>query len=201
VSVKLATLVIVAVRGFQAAPPLAYSIADEDEARPSLRAGDDGLRDRHRARGRRADLLGRWVVRLLTADSFYAAYKALPWVALGWALYGSSSSSSPSRASEGHHPTFPAAVVGLAVNVAGLALLVGPLGLGAGIALCAAYLAMLVVHLLTRGCSPCRSTGRAWPVASRDRGGVSVAGELLPTSGADGFAAPLALAAILCARA
>ena len=74
-------------------------------------------------------------------------------MALGWALYGlflvfvtiAGRAKVTTR-------TFPAAVVGLAVNVVGLALLVGPLGpSGAGIALCAAYLAMLVVvHLLTR---------------------------------------------------
>ena len=33
-------------------------------------------------------LLGRWVLRLLAAPSYFDAYKALPWVALGWAMYG-----------------------------------------------------------------------------------------------------------------
>ena len=33
-------------------------------------------------------LLGRWVLRLLAAPPFFDAYEALPWVALGWALYG-----------------------------------------------------------------------------------------------------------------
>ena len=89
VAVKLATVVIVAVRGFQYAwPPLAYSITDEDEARhlyalvttayvivAGLVVG--GL-----------TLLGRWVVRALTSDPFFAAHEPLPWVALGWALYG-----------------------------------------------------------------------------------------------------------------
>ena len=34
------------------------------------------------------ELLGRWVVRLLAAPAFFGAHEALPWLALGWALYG-----------------------------------------------------------------------------------------------------------------
>jgi O-antigen/teichoic acid export membrane protein len=193
VAVKLATVVIVAVRGFQYAwPPLAYSITDEDEARhlyalvttayvivSGLVVG--GL-----------VLLGRWVVRLLTADDFFAAHEALPWVALGWALYGlflvfvtiAGRAKVTTR-------TFPAAAIGLVVNIVGLALLVGPLGpSGAGISLCAAYLAMLVVvHLLTRRLFvvPFEWLRLARIVAIV--AGVSVAGEvLLPESGAGGFA-------------
>jgi O-antigen/teichoic acid export membrane protein len=136
-------------------------------------------------------LLGRWVVRLLTADAFFAAYKPLPWVALGWALYGlflvfvtiAGRAKVTTR-------TFPAAMVGLGVNVIGLAVLVDPLGpTGAGIALCAAYLAMLVlVHLLTRRLFVVPFD---WPRLARIVAivaAVSVGGELLlPTSGVDGF--------------
>ena len=101
--------------------------------------------------------------------------------------------------------TFPAAVVGLAVNIIGLALLVGPLGpSGAGIALCASYLAMLVaVHLLTRRLF---AVPFDWPRLARIVGivgAITVAGELaLPTSGAEGFALrTLALIAIPLALA
>jgi O-antigen/teichoic acid export membrane protein len=79
-------------------------------------------------------------------------------------------------------------------------LLVGPLGpSGAGIALCAAYLAMLVVvHLLTRRLFVVPFD---WPRLGRIVAViavVSVAGELLlPTSGVGGFVLrTLALAAI-----
>ena len=140
VAVKLATLVIVAVRGFQAAwPPLAYSIVDEDEARHLYALVTTAYVVVTGLVVAGLTLLGRWVVRLLTADPFYPAHKALPWVALGWALYGlflvfvtiAGRAKVTTR-------TFPAAVVGLAVNVVGLALLVDPLGpSGAGIALCA----------------------------------------------------------------
>ena len=202
VAVKLATVVIVAVRGFQYAwPPLAYSITDEDEARhlyalvttayvivSGLVVG--GL-----------VLLGRWVVRLLTADDFFAAHEALPWVALGWALYGlflvfvtiAGRAKVTTR-------TFPAAAIGLVVNIVGLTLLVGPLGpSGAGISLCAAYLAMLVVvHLLTRRLFV---VPFEWPRLARIVAivaGVSVGGELLlPESGAGGFVSRLLVFALI----
>ena len=154
VAVKLATAVIVAVRGFQLAwPPLAYSLTDETEAGRvyALVTTAYVLVTGLVVAG--FTLLGRWVVRLLARRPFFAAHEALPWVALGWALYGlflvfvtiAGRAKVTTR-------TFPAAAAGLVVNVVGLVVLVGPLGIaGAGIALCAAYLVMLVVvHLLTR---------------------------------------------------
>jgi O-antigen/teichoic acid export membrane protein len=207
VAVKLATLVIVAVRGFQVAwPPLAYSITDPEEARRLYALVTTAYVVVTGLVVAGFVLLGRWVVRLLTADSFFAAHEALPWVALGWALYGlflvfvtiAGRAKVTTR-------TLPASVVGLAVNVAGLALLVGPLGpSGAGIALCAAYLAMLVaVHLLTRRLFVVPFD---WPRLARIVaviGGVSVTGELvLPTHGVIGFltrAAALAVIPLLLA--
>jgi O-antigen/teichoic acid export membrane protein len=202
VSVKLATLVIVAVRGFQYAwPPLAYSITDEDEARHLYALVTTAYVVVTGLVVAGLTLLGRWVVRLLTAESFYGAYKALPWVALGWALYGlflvfvtiAGRAKVTTR-------TFAAAMVGLGVNIIGLALLVGPLGpSGAGIALCAAYVAMLVaVHLLTRRLFVVPFD---WPRLARIVAViavVSVGGDvMLPTSGVGGFALrTLALAAI-----
>jgi O-antigen/teichoic acid export membrane protein len=192
VAVKLATVVIVAVRGFQYAwPPLAYSITDEDEARHLYALVTTAYVIVAGLVVAGLTLLGRWVVRLLTSDAFFAAHEALPWVALGWALYGlflvfvtiAGRAKVTTR-------TFPAAVVGLAVNVVALALLVGPLGpAGAGIALCAAYVAMLVVvHLLTRRLFvvPFEWSRLARIVAIV--AGASIAGEvLLPESGAGGF--------------
>ena len=55
---------------------------------------------------------------LLTAPSFYDAYKALPWVALGWAMYGLwvvflviSGRVKVTRRN------FPASIAGLAANI------------------------------------------------------------------------------------
>ena len=114
-----------------------------------------------------------------------------PWLALGWALYGLylifvviSGRARRTRRN------LPAALVGLAVNIAGLFLLVPRLGIsGAGIALVIAYAAMLPSSTaLTRSVF---SVGFEWGRLARlliVLIGVSVAGELaLPTSGAAGF--------------
>jgi O-antigen/teichoic acid export membrane protein len=202
VAVKLATAVIVAVRGFQLAwPPLAYSLTDETEASRVYAFVTTAyvLVTSFVVAG--FTLLGRWVVRLLAAPSFFAAHEALPWVALGWALYGlflvfvtiAGRAKVTTR-------TFPAAAAGLVVNVVGLVVLVGPLGIaGAGIALCAAYLVMLVVvHLLTRRLFAVpfewARLGKIVTIVA----GVSIAGEvLLPTSGPAGFAARAAFLAAI----
>ena len=79
----------VAVRGFQYAwPPLAYSIESDDEA-----AGLYSLVTTYYALATGVvvcgvALLGRWMVRLLAAPEFFGAHRALPWLALGWSLYG-----------------------------------------------------------------------------------------------------------------
>ena len=202
-SVKLATAVILAVRGFQLAwPPLAYSIGDDRQAGRFYAAVTTwyvvvtgfvvaGL-----------TLLGRWVVRLLAAPEYFEAHEALPWVALGWAMYGlflvivtiGGRAGVTTR-------TFPAALAGVAVNVLALVVLVEPLGIaGAGIALVISYAVMLVVlHVLTRRlfAVPFEWARLAHAVALL--AGVSVAGELLlPDAGVAGFATrSLALAALV----
>ena len=193
VAVKLATAVIVAVRGFQLAwPPLAYSLTDETEAGRVYAYVTTAYVLTTGLVVAGITLLGRWVVRLLAAPAFFAAHEALPWVALGWALYGlflvfvtiAGRAKVTTR-------TFPAAATGLAVNVIGLVVLVGPLGIaGAGIALCAAYLVMLaVVHALTRRLFVVPFEWRRLAGIVGILGGVSIAGELLlPTAGPAGFA-------------
>jgi O-antigen/teichoic acid export membrane protein len=202
VAVKLATAVIVAVRGFQLAwPPLAYSLTDETEAGRVYAFVTTAYVVATGLVVAGITLLGRWIVRLLAADAFFEAHEALPWVALGWALYGlflvfvtiAGRAKVTTR-------TFPAAAAGLVVNVVALVLLVGPLGIaGAGIALCAAYLVMLVVvHLLTRRLFHVPFEWRRLGTIVAIIGGISIAGELaLPTVGLAGFAArSAALAAI-----
>jgi len=159
VAIKLATVVFVAVRGFQYAwPPLAYSIESDAEAARlySLVSTYYALATGIVVCG--VTLLGRWMVMLLAAHRFLGAYRALPWLALGWALYGlylvfvviAGRARVTSR-------NLPAAAAGLTVNVVLLLLLVPSSGAnlgiaGAGIALCGAYVAMLLVmYLLTRG--------------------------------------------------
>jgi O-antigen/teichoic acid export membrane protein len=201
-SVKLATAVILAVRGFQLAwPPLAYSIADDREAGRFYAAVTTwyvvvtgfvvaGL-----------TLLGRWVVRLLAAPEYFEAHEALPWVALGWAMYGlflvlvtiGGRAGVTTR-------TFPAALAGVVVNLLALVVLVEPLGIaGAGIALVISYAVMLVVlHLLTRRLFAVPFDWARLAHAVALLAGVGVAGELLlPEAGVAGFATRAAAVAAI----
>jgi len=206
IAIKLATVVFVAVRGFQYAwPPLAYSIESDEEAGRlySLVTTYYAL-----ATGVvvcAVALLGRWMVRLLAAHSYFPAHVALPWLSLGWALYGlylvflaiAGRAKVTSR-------NLPAALAGLLVNVALLIVLVPDSGAGlgiagAGIALCGAYVAMLgVMYALTRSLF---RVGFEWLRLAQLIGiltVVSVSGELLlPTSGVGGFVARLAWLALV----
>jgi len=201
-AVKLAAVVVLVVRAFQYAwPPLAYSIADDREAaRVYARITTyyvlitgfvvAGLL-----------LLGRWLLRLFAAPEFFAAHEALPWVALGWALYGlflvlvvmAGRAGVTTR-------NFPAALAGLAANVALLLLLVPPLGIaGAGLALCGAYLVMLAtMYWLIRDLLRVPFEWARLALLLAVLVAFAGAGELLlPTAGAAGFLARVAaLAAI-----
>ena len=201
-SVKLAAGVIFTVRAFQYAwPPLAYSIADDAEARRVyarittyyvLVTGIVVLT---------LALVGRWVVRLLAAPEFYEAHEALPWVALGWALYGLFLVlvAMAGRAQVTVRNA-PAALCGLVANVIALALLVPPMGIaGAGIALCVAYLVMLVaMYAFTRSLFRVDFEWRRLALIVLVCGGAVALGELaLPTSGAGGLLGRLALVAVV----
>jgi O-antigen/teichoic acid export membrane protein len=191
-AVKLATVVILVTRAFQYAwPPLAYSIEDDTEAGRfyALVATYYVLFTGFIVAA--LTLLGRWALRLLTTPEFYGAFDAMPWVSLGWALYGlflvlvvmAGRAKVTTR-------NFPAALAGLVVNAGLLVVLVPPLGIaGAGLALCGAYVVMLaLMYALTRRLFvvPFEWVRLAHVVAVI--GGVTVAGELLlPTSGALGL--------------
>jgi O-antigen/teichoic acid export membrane protein len=194
VAVKLSTAVIVLVRGFQAAwPPLAYSITDDAEAK-RLYAFVTTVYVLITGFGVAAvTLLGRWLVRLLADPSYFSAHEALPWLALGWALYGLNLVfiTVAGRAKVTTR-NFPAAVAGLAVNALILVTLVDPLGIaGAGIALCGAYVVMLaVIYVLTRQLFTVPFEWRRLSALVALLTLVGVGGELLlPTSGLAGFAA------------
>lgn len=203
IALQLATVVFVAVRGFQYAwPPVAYSIkSDAAVARLySLVATWFVLATGIVVVG--VALLGRWLVRLLTHPEYFGAHSALPWLALAWTLYGLYQMAIVITGRAGvTKRNLPAAAAGLTVNVLLLLWLVpgrdGPLpgggaGLGiagAGIALCGAYVAMLlVIHTITRSAF---RISFEWPRLARLAavlGGVAVSGELLlPTAGAVGF--------------
>ncbi len=206
VAIKLATVVFVAVRGFQYAwPPLAYSIESDEEAARlySLVTTYYALATGVVVCG--VGLLGRWMVRLLAAHRYFDAYRALPWLALGWALYGLYlvfvAITGRARVT---NRNFPAAGAGLVVNVALLLLLVpkggANLGIaGAGIALCGAYAAMLaVMYLLTRGLF---KVGFEWLRLAQLAAiltGVAATGELLlPSHGTAGLITRVAWLALV----
>jgi O-antigen/teichoic acid export membrane protein len=201
-SVKLAAVVIFTVRAFQLAwPPLAYSIEDDDEARgvyariTTYYVLVTGLVVAGLA------LLGRWVVRLLAAPEFFPAHEALPWVALGWALYGLFLVL-VAMAGRAHVTVrnLPAALCGLAANVVLLLVLVEPLGIaGAGIALCGAYAVMLVaMYLLTRSLFRVPFEWLRLGLVAGVGAAFTVAGELFaPTSGAGGFASRVLVLALI----
>jgi O-antigen/teichoic acid export membrane protein len=196
VAIKLATVVFVAVRGFQYAwPPLAYSIESDKEAGRLYSLVTTYYALATGAVVCAVALLGRWMVRLLAASRYFDAHKALPWLALGWALYGlylvfvviAGRARMTSR-------ILPASATGLAVNIALLVLLVPRSGAGlgiagAGLALCGAYAAMLVaMYLLTRRLF---KVGFEWGRLAHlvaVLAGVAVSGELLlPSHGLAGL--------------
>jgi O-antigen/teichoic acid export membrane protein len=197
IALQLATVVFLLVRGFQYAwPPLAYSIKSDNEASRlySLVTTYYVLATGLVVCG--VALLGRWLVRLLAYPDYFGAYKALPWLALGWALYGLYPVLMVLAGRAGNTTrNFPAAAAGLAVNVALLLWLVPAGGLnlgiaGAGLALCGAYIAMLtVLYILTRSLF---HVAFDWPrlaLLVAIFAAVAVSGELLlPTNGLDGLA-------------
>jgi O-antigen/teichoic acid export membrane protein len=201
IGVKLVGAVAFIVRAFQYAwPPLAYSVRDDAEA-----ARLYGLVTTYYllvsglvVAG--LTLLGRWVLRVLAAPAYFGAYRALPWLALGWALYGlwvvflviAGRAKVTTR-------NFPAAFAGLATNVIMLVLLVPALGIaGAGIALCGAYAVMLTaMHLLTRRAFAAAFEWARLAHLALVLGGLAVLGDLfLPTHGVVGF---ITRAAVLAA--
>ena len=158
VAIKLATVVFVAVRGFQYAwPPLAYSIESDDEA-----ARLYSLVTTYYVLATGVVVVRRRAARALDrAPAGRAAVlrrpPALPWLALGWALYGLylvfvviagrarvTVAQLPRRRRRAGRSTSRCCCCSCRA-AAGLGIA------GAGIALCGAYVAMLVVmHLLTR---------------------------------------------------
>jgi O-antigen/teichoic acid export membrane protein len=206
IAVQLATVVFVFVRGFQYAwPPLAYSIDSDAQASKLYSIVTTYFVLATGVVVAAVALLGRWMVRLLAEPKYFGAHEALPWLALGWTLYGLYQVmiviTGRARVMQRN---IPAAAAGLAVNLALLFVLVpdSTLGLGlagAGIALCGAYVAMVaVMHLLTRGVFAVEFEWGRLAQVSAILAGVAVSGELLlPTAGLLGLLARIAWLALI----
>jgi O-antigen/teichoic acid export membrane protein len=197
-AVKFAQGVNVLVRGFQLAwPPLAYSIRDDGEARRTYAAVVTWFVTGCAFVVAGMWLLSRWIVRALAAPEFFGSYKAIGLVATGVTLYALYMVLVVILGRTGRTEfNFPATAAALAANVALNLALVPSLGIvGAGIALVASYLVVLVLmYGFTQRLFPVPyewgRLARVIAVAS----GIVVLGELLlPT---EGFLALLARTAL-----
>ena len=197
-AVKFANGLQVLARGFQLAfPPLAYAIRDDDEARRAyallvtwfaavLAFAVTGLW-----------LEARWIVRLLAADEFFASYEAIGLLATGIALYALYLAmvvilGRTGRTEFGLPATASAVVVNVVLNL----ILVPSHGIvGAGIALVASYVVVLVLmYVFTQRLFRVPyEWGRLALVVGAAAGLVGLGEGLMPTEGFDGFAGRLAL--------
>jgi O-antigen/teichoic acid export membrane protein len=198
IAVKFAQGVNVLVRGFQLAwPPLAYSIRDDGEARRTyatvvtlFTAGCafvvTGLW-----------LLSRWIVRALAAPEYFGSYKAIGLVATGVTLYALYMVLVVILGRTGRTEfNFPATAAALAANIALNLALVPPLGIvGAGLALVASYLIVLVLmYGFTQRLFPVPyEWARLARVVAIASGTVALGELLLPTEGFLGLLARTAL--------
>jgi O-antigen/teichoic acid export membrane protein len=195
-AVKFANGLQVLARGFQLAfPPLAYSIRDDDEARRAyallvtwfaavLAFAVIGLW-----------LEARWLVRLLAADEFFAAYEVIGPLAAGIALYAIYLAmvvvlGRTGRTEFGLPATAAAVVVNIALNL----ILVPERGIvGAAIALVASYVVVVALmyvfsQRLFRVPYEWRRLGLIVVVSTALIAGGDL---LLPTDGFAGFASRL----------
>ena len=185
-------------RGFQLAwPPLAYSIADDDEARRAYSLvftwfaavcafGVVGLW-----------LDARWLVRFLASEEFFGAYEAIGPLATGVSLYALYLVLVVILGRTGRTGfSFPAAFAGTAVNVGLNLVLIPALGiLGAGLALVASYaLVLALTYVFTQRLFPVPyEWGRLALLVAAAAATVAVGETLLPTDGAAGLLGRTAL--------
>jgi len=147
-AVKFAQAVNVLVRGFQLAwPPLAYSIRDDDDARRAYAVVVTWFVAGGAFVVAGMWLLSRWIVRALAAPEFFDSYEAIGLIATGVTLYALYMVLVVILGRTGRTEfNFPATGAALTANVALNLLLVPPLGIvGAGLALVASYLVVLVL--------------------------------------------------------
>jgi O-antigen/teichoic acid export membrane protein len=205
-AVKFAQGMNVIARGFQLAfPPLAYSIADDDEARRAYSLvltwfaavcafGVAGLW-----------LLSRWIVELLAAPEFFEAHEAIGLLATGISLYALYLVLVVVLGRTGRTEfNLPATAAGTVVNIVLNLILIPEHGIvGAGIALVVSYAVVLgLMYVLTQRLFPVPyEWGRLALLVAVTAATVAAGELLLPTEGLGGFAsraaAWLALPALL----
>jgi O-antigen/teichoic acid export membrane protein len=197
-AIKFAQGINVLARGLQLAfPPLAYSIADDEEARRAyslvftwftalLAFGVAGLW-----------LLSRWIVELLATPEFFEAHEAVGLLATGVSLYALYLVLVVILGRTGRTEfSFPATAAGTVANIALNLLLIPPLGIvGAGIALVASYAIVLaLIYVFTQRLFPVRYEWGRLAMLVLVTGATVAGGELLlPTDGLGGLASRFGL--------
>jgi O-antigen/teichoic acid export membrane protein len=197
-AVKFAQAVNVLVRGFQLAwPPLAYSIRDDDEARRTYAAVVTWFVAGCSFVVTGMWLLSRWIVRALAAPEFFDSYEAIGLIATGVTLYALYMVLLVILGRTGRTEfNFPATAAALAANIALNLILVPPLGIvGAGLALVASYLVVLVLMygFTQRLFAVPYEWARLARIVLVSAALVGLGEVLLPTDGFAGLAARIAL--------
>ena len=147
-AVKISQSVNVLVRGFQLAfPPLAYSIADDDEARRAYSVIVTWFAVLMAFVVAAVWLTAPWIVRIFAAPDFFPAVEAVGPVAAGTALYALYMVLLVVLGRTGRTEfNFPATLAGVVTNVGLNVVLLPELGiLGAGISLAVSYTVVLVL--------------------------------------------------------
>ncbi len=191
-AVKFAQGVQVLVRGFQLAyPPLAYSIADDDEARNAYAVIVTWFLAACSFVVIGMWLFSRWIVRLLAAPEYFESYEAVGLVSTGVMLYALYFVLVVVIGRTGRTElTFPATGAGMTANVVLNLILVPPMGIvGAGLSLVASYVIVIaVMYAVGQRLFPVPYEWRRILQVAILAVGVTLAGELLmPDEGAAGF--------------
>ena len=190
-AIKFAQAINVLVRGFQLAwPPLAYSIRDDDEARRTYSLIVTWFMAVCTFVVVGMWLLARWIVRALAAPEFFDSYEAIGLLTAGMTLYALYLVMVVILGRTGRTEfNFPATAAATAANIALNLVLVPPLGIvGAGMALVASYLVVLVLmYAFTQRLFPVPYEWRRLALVFGVAAAVVAGGELLlPTEGAAG---------------
>jgi O-antigen/teichoic acid export membrane protein len=198
---KFSQAIQVVVRGFQLAwPPLAYSIADDEEARRTYAVVVPAFSALCGLIVVGMWLEARWIVRLLAAPDFFDSYEAIGPLALGAALYGVYLALVVILGRTGKTGyNVPVTIVATVANVVLNLILVPAWGIvGAGVALIVSYLIVIVlIYGVSRRIFPIPWQWGRLAVVTGSAAVLIAAGEtLLPTAGAAGFLTRLALVAL-----
>jgi O-antigen/teichoic acid export membrane protein len=200
-AVKFAQAVNVLVRGFQLAwPPLAYSIRDDDDARRAYATIVSLFVAGCAFVVTGMWLFARWFPRLLAAPAFFDSYEAIGLISVAVTLYALYLVMVVILGRTGRTEfNFPAAIGALITNVVLNLLLVPPLGIvGAGLALVASYLVVLVLmYGFTQRLFPVPyEWGRLGRVVLTSAALVGAGELVMPTSGVLGLLGRAALLAL-----